>query len=192
MKYLFLLISILLIAGCSTPSGAPMAASTPTPSESVNATSSDSPVATSTPVAAEPNTTKANTVPDVIVENEEADYAAVLDSEATSQFQRLWSSTYTKCGNGTYVTRNQNGFVTQVRNVNFVTQRRSVTEADTLNGIEWKGIVTAKYSSERDCTNGCGDWKTAYSHPFAYFEKRHGRWQPPNVMLWRYQKAPCP
>lgn len=115
-----------------------------------------------------------------------------LDSEARAQFQQLWSSTFTDCGDGTFVTRTQYGLMKQVRNVTFSVQARPITEADTLNNVQWKGAVRAKYSSERNWNNTWDDWKTASEQLSMGFEKRNSRWSLPNMLYWRYQKAPCP
>lgn len=115
-----------------------------------------------------------------------------LDSEARMEFHKLWKNTFTDCGNGTYVTRTQYGTLKQVKNVTFIVQPRRITEADRLNGVEWSGLVRAKYTSERNWNNTWDKWVTAYAAPFMAFEKRNSQWSAPNMTSWRYQKAPCP
>lgn len=102
-----------------------------------------------------------------------------LDDEAVSAVKEFWEQHATKCGDSYYSSEDFRGIITQheYKGVTFVARGTGpTTEADKLNGIEWRGLVEQRASSQRDNHEGVWtNWKQSGGYDIGA-TKREGKW----------------
>lgn len=88
---------------------------------------------------------------------------SALDNEAIATVKEFWEQHTTKCGDSYYSSEDFRGMITihEFKNVSFSARRTGpTTEADRLNGIEWKGNVEILTRLYRDNNEGTwSNWK---------------------------------
>ena len=116
-----------------------------------------------------------------------------LSEQAIDVIKRdVWTRRYSLCGNN-WVTKYY-GRIRQFRNINFYTRPSNLSNADRVNGVEWKGQVRVsapllRYFN-RDFT--WGEWQDVSAEHFFYLEKKNGKWNVGTVVTFMdYSKVDC-
>jgi hypothetical protein len=86
-----------------------------------------------------------------------------LDVEAKGEAEKFWATQITKCGDFHYrkqILPEKDNYVLyfQMRNAGVVVSPNKVTEADRLNGIEWKGETSFRPEASRVWGTEKGAW----------------------------------
>lgn len=84
-------------------------------------------------------------------------------SEAQQEAEKFWSTQVTKCGDSYFrkeVLPKKNGYVLlyEMKDPTVLAEANQVTEADSLNGIEWKGSTTFSPKASRVWGQESGSW----------------------------------
>lgn len=103
-----------------------------------------------------------------------------IDQQAYQKAVEFWKSKLTKCGNdfyseglfdpsrdGTSSLRKPVTMIFQFKNPNFTLEKRSISSADKLNGLEFSGsskleVETSRFYSEQDVFYNKGGWSKWY------------------------------
>jgi len=101
--------------------------------------------------------------------------------EARRQGEAFWQARVTRCG-GDYYSRIPNGNIIQYRGVSIRVVPSNLSEADSLNGYQFRGTVAFDYRLAREYSaqgKRWGQWRTFGSESLFYrnlITKRRGKW----------------
>ncbi len=104
-------------------------------------------------------------------------------SEARNEATKAWN--LTQCGDSSYLYYPSYGQLIELRAVSIIVTESKLTEADRLNGIEWKGWANFNTSTERfHANNGWSEWYTKGTDGFRRIDlqKRAGTWSATSVL----------
>jgi hypothetical protein len=109
-----------------------------------------------------------------------ASVAVSLDDQAIAESRKAYEAKHTRCGDSYYT--DEDGSIFEERGVGFSIDRADrVTEADQLNGIQWKGTVhiscqaRRKYWTGPTNTHRWSDWENC-ALPYTVLQKKNGEW----------------
>lgn len=111
--------------------------------------------------------------------------ACLGPSEAAREGQKVWDDFFIKCG-GTYYyaqgpkqvlgVRISGSVIEEFRGIDVQTEPLPLTQADSLNDVQWKGYSRFVVKSSRMYEGGWQDW-LARDYVYAVqLEKRSGKW----------------
>lgn len=96
-----------------------------------------------------------------------------IDQQADQQAIEFWNSKLTKCGNDFYTqayvsfTSERQNIIFQFKNLSFTKEKRVVSNADKLNGLEYRGVSRLNVEASRQYS----------SVKFALMNAGWNRWQ---------------
>lgn len=131
-----------------------------------------------------------------------------IDSEASKVATEFWNVQLSKCGDDYYGFNSRYDYtgrivINQFKGVNSRLVSDKLTQADKLNGIEWKGRTKLSCSSMRTWTDQFGTWSDWRDKNFIAsqdFHKVDGQWVGPKYKdryvplmetATRYRKVDC-
>lgn len=84
---------------------------------------------------------------------------SALEREAQVEAEKMWSSYFTRCGDSYFgATGREREYITQIKNPQINVSSKQLTEADKMNGIEWKGTTVVGCKVHR--TGNSNDWES--------------------------------
>src|SRR4051794_19216787 len=76
------------------------------------------------------------------------------NTEAQAQADAYWNSKITRCTPTDAYTAWTKGVYFQYRNVSWTIRANQLTQADTMNGVQWQGMTTLRANQTREYTQG--------------------------------------
>ena len=101
------------------------------------------------------------------------------ENEAIAITQKDWERLYVRCGDSCYSKMRGIGTFMQYKGMSYMLRRaETLTEADQLNDVEWKGWVDVSWRLRRQYTPsvGWGDWVPGANRGLR-LEKKKGKWK---------------
>ncbi len=113
-----------------------------------------------------------------------------LDAEALAEYKKLFDNHYVKCGDSYYteltvLERNEtHKYILRFKDYFFHVTAFELSEADRLNGYEWRGGGLAKYTAGRFYEQGKGwsEWQSSFllgkTYPLedVFLDKKESAW----------------
>lgn len=106
---------------------------------------------------------------------------SAIDAEAQQQAEQYWGGLLTKCGGTIYGKDNREAvdLIYEFRDISIRIKPRVLSDADTMNGIEWSGNGYLDSNTSRVLTKDkWGPWRQGSIYQNSEkMEKVHGQWK---------------